>query len=121
MITTFWRYLGQPLIIYAQPREIFVSFSQQVEAAVIESLVAAFETMDGAAPEIDADTVIIGENSAVISATFVFFLVGLEEKLEEITGESIILTEHPDAFEEDGPFCSVQTLVHYINSTHSEP
>lgn len=95
-----------------------MSFSQQVEEAVIGSLVAAFETMDGAAPKICADTVVIGENSAVTSATFVFFLVGLEEKLEEMTGESVVLTEHPDAFEEDGPFCSVQALVQYISATH---
>jgi hypothetical protein len=59
---------------------------------------------------------IIGENSEVTSAGFVFFLVGLEEKLEEMTGHSIILTEHPDAFEEDGPFSTVQALVQFIGS-----
>jgi len=93
-----------------------MSFSQQIEEAVIESLRAAFETMDSSAPEINPHTAIIGENSEVTSAGFVIFLVGLEEKLEEITGQTIVLTEHPDAFEEDGPFSTVQALVQFIGS-----
>jgi hypothetical protein len=95
-----------------------MSFSEQVEQAIVESMREAYETMDSPAPEIRPHTVIVGENSNLTSATFVFFLVGLEEKLGNMTGEAIVLTEHPDAFEPDGPFCSVQTLVEHISSMH---
>jgi len=93
--------------------------SKQIEQIIIDSLQNSYQTIGESVSEIDLNTSILGENSVLTSVTFVFFLLDLEEKLGDITGESIVLTEHPEVFEPNGPFSSVQKLLEYISSTCS--
>ena len=96
-----------------------MDFPNQIEQVVIEILQNTYETMGGIQPVISSDTKILGENSSLTSVTFVVFLLDLEKKLGNITGEHIVLTEHPEVFEPNGPFSSVETLVEHISSTYS--
>jgi hypothetical protein len=63
---------------------------------------------------------LIGADAIIDSTAFVAFVVDLENQLADAFGMGILLTEAPDAFENDGPFRSIAALTVNIQKCLSQ-
>jgi len=70
--------------------------------------------------ELSMNTVLYGNNSKLDSFGLVSLIVGIEEKLQDITGKSIVLADEKAFSRERSPFLTVSSLADYVSELINE-
>jgi hypothetical protein len=89
--------------------------------AIVELLMAVLQEMleslpDADTPTVSTETALIGDDSPFESIHFVQFLLECEERLTDLLGEDVILTDERAMSEKSSPFRSVNTLAEFVEA-----
>jgi acyl carrier protein len=91
-----------------------------VSHAVLEAL-TEFNQAEGTNVPVAADTVLMGEGGALDSLGLVRLVMAIEQKLEDVFGVPVSLTDEKAMSQKNSPFRSVGALTAYATSLLEEP